>query len=85
MVNSYPPLFLFIASYTSIKPLRTSLPEERVTNLIQILREIKGGRQKKKSEWRREKNMSLWNTLVGEKPFAPPSAQWQSLHFLYSN
>lgn len=28
--------------------------------------------------------MNLGNTLVAQKPFAPPSAQWQSLHFLDS-
>lgn len=71
-----PAMFLFIASYTSIKPLRTSLPYEHFTNLIHIRRERKGagGTKKKKIRMRRKKNMNLWNTLVVAKPFAPPLA-----------
>lgn len=72
-----PAIVLFIASYPSIKPWRTSLPYEHVTNLILIRKERKGAGgtpKKKKIRTRKKKNMNLWNTLVVEKPFALPLA-----------
>lgn len=78
-------LLLFIASYTSIKPLRTSLPYEHVTNLTRIRRERSRETKKKKNRMRKKKGYESVESSCGCKAICSSFGLVTDLYFLDSN